>query len=355
MKYPLAISGWSAVSPFGIGPAAFTAGVRRGVSAVATVRQESRLPTPEAGVVPDFDVRGVLGLKNTRSMDRATGIAVATVGMLLEQTGRVGGDGVGLVLGTNTGSVKSMMDFTRDSLTQDKPYFVDPARFPNTVMNCASGQCAIWHGLRGPNSTIAGGHVTGLLALQYAARLHRCGHAGTILCGAVEEFSAQRAWLEWLAHTGDAPAQPLGEGCAVFLLEAPETAREHGRAVHAEILGLEFGVAVDEHTAADVLARCVRAAVAEAGVTPADVWAVAPAGYVDGRGDAERAAIAAALAGCEVLPAVSALTGDTSAASATFQLAALLAHAEGGPAGRLGVITSVDREGLVGCALLRLG
>ncbi|MEK8171048.1 beta-ketoacyl synthase N-terminal-like domain-containing protein [Streptomyces sp. M19] len=89
----------------------------------------------------------------------------------------------------------------RDSLVGDRPFYVDPARFPNTVLNSAAGRSAIWHRLKGPNATVAGGHATGLLALRYAMRLQRAGRATTVVCGAVEEFSSARAWLEWHART----------------------------------------------------------------------------------------------------------------------------------------------------------
>ncbi|MCP5877146.1 hypothetical protein NL390_32295, partial [Klebsiella pneumoniae] len=71
--------------------------------------------------------------------------------------------GTALVLGTTTGSAESMMNFTRSSLEAEKPFYVDPALMPNAVMNCAAGQCAIWHQLKGPNTTIAGGRAAGLL------------------------------------------------------------------------------------------------------------------------------------------------------------------------------------------------
>ena len=161
MTRPLALTGWSSVSPLGVGVEPFGAAVRAGTDGLEPGGPERGLPTEHVGLVPGFQVRESLGRKNTRSMDRATGPAVLTVGMLLEADRVAGhafdGDEVGLVLGTTTGSVQSMTDFTRDSLTRDKPYDVDPARFPNTVMNCAAGQSAIWHGLRGPDTTVAGG------------------------------------------------------------------------------------------------------------------------------------------------------------------------------------------------------
>ena len=54
--------------------------------------------------------------------------------------------------------------------------------FANTVINAAAGQAAIWHDLRGVNSTIAGGIPSGLQALAYATELIRSGQA-TIAAG----------------------------------------------------------------------------------------------------------------------------------------------------------------------------
>lgn len=353
----LAVSGWSTVSPFGIGAEAFRDGVLAGRSAVRTLpRDDWQVPAHHAGLVPSFDVRAVLGKKNTRSMDRATGLAVSSVGMLLEGADPEpdqGVGGLGLVLGTTTGSVRSMMDFTRDSLTLDKPFYVDPARFPNTVMNCAAGQCAIWYGLRGPNTTIAGGQATGLLALNYAARLLRRGHARSQLWGAVEEFSTQRAWLEWHATGLDTP---MGEGCAVFRLEPVTRAAEAGRPVLAELLGLRCGVH-DGTDAADVVARCVGQLFQESLVAPEDVWAVACSDYPDERAGAQEQGLERVLDGEQPrVLCVTGLLGDTASASAAFQFAELLAVAESDPdaRGRTALVTSLDREGVVACALIRL-
>lgn len=358
----LAVTGWSAVSPLGIGAEQFAAGVRAGRSAVAPLdRQEWPGPLSEACLVPGFSVSGVLGSKGTRSMDRATGLAITAVDMLLEQQ-----DGdlveaaeghVGLVLGTSTGSIQSIMDFTRDSLTQDKPYYVDPARFPNTVMNCAAGQCAIWHGLKGPNTTIAGGAITSLLALNYATRLQRCGYVETLLCGAVEEFSVQRSWLEWHSHAENRTGWPPGEGCAVFLLEPAAVARSHGREVLAEVLALEFGAYDEDARIGAGLARCIRTALEGAGSTVHDVWAIAPSEVRGTLGEQEHAAVEDVFgdAGPTCIGTAK-LLGDTSAASAAFQLAAVLATAQdlSEARGRAALVTSVDRDGMLGCALLRI-
>ncbi|WP_062214284.1 beta-ketoacyl synthase N-terminal-like domain-containing protein [Streptomyces sp. NBRC 109706] len=353
------ITAWTAVSPFGIGRAAFADGLREGRQTVAPLDDEWQAAAETACLVPDFRVREVLGKKGTRSMDRVTGLAITAVSRLLDDSPRnrrVGtGEEAALVLGTTTGSVQSQMDFTRDSLTGEKPYFVDPARFPNAVMNCAAGQSAIWHQLKGPNTTIAGGHAAGLYALNYARRLLRFGRARTVLCGAVEEFSHARSWLD--KHTNDAEpgaVAPSGEGCGLLLVERGGSA-DPDQPVLAEVLAVEMGIAVDG-AVRPALRSCLERALRRAEVGVEEIWAVAT-GEAPGRAGEEEWASVEETVGGAVPSRVpqTPLIGDTGAAAAAFQIAGVLARAENDPeaTGRVGLITSVDRDGAVGCTLLR--
>ncbi|MEU7134363.1 beta-ketoacyl synthase N-terminal-like domain-containing protein [Streptomyces sp. NPDC046261] len=351
----LVFSAWSAVSPFGEGADAYAAGIRDATSAVLDLDLEAYPgPYDRAALVPGFSAAGALGKKGTRTMDRVTALAVSVFGRLLESCGTglpARTERTALVLGTGSGSVQSIMDFTRDSLTGDRPYLVDPARFPNTVMNRAAGQSAIWHGIKGPNTTIAGGRLTGLLALAYAARLHRGGHCDRVLCGAAEEYSVQRSWLEWHAADGG-PRPPLGEGGAAWLLEPAEEARRAGRPPAARLLGTRFRAYHEPDDAGPALTGCVRALLEEAAVRGEDVRVVAPLGTQE----EEEGAVLAALPDdadprwirCRPL------LGDTSAAATAFQLAAVLAAAGDGhlPAGTAALVTGIDPDGTVGCALL---
>ncbi|MBF6150029.1 beta-ketoacyl synthase N-terminal-like domain-containing protein [Nocardia nova] len=350
MTSTLAITGWSVISPYGPGSAAFARGVAERRSALRPPRDDEPLPQPLIGMVDDFDTRTHLGRKGTRSMDRATGLAVATVGMMLDAhpvDPHAAAD-TALVLGTTTGSARSMMDFTRDSLTQDKPYHVDPSRFPNTVMNCAAGQCAIWHGITGPNTTISSGRATVLSALNYARRLHRGGHATTMLCGAVEELSEHRAWLEW--HGGADPARqarPLAEGCAIFLLESAETARSP---VLAEILAVAFRRGAPAHIR-EAARSAVQACLSRAGVDPGQVWAIALEHDID--------YVPAVFDGQSPPPRhlrVTDLVGDAGAVSAGMQLAATLVQARSDDAsGRIAVVVTGDDDGTATALALRIG
>ena len=180
-RRPLAVvTGWSMTSVVGSRPDDLAAAVRDGSSRAVAVADEVGGGLSRACYIEDFDARAELGRKGIRTLDRATLLAIATIARLgpavvdPAQRDEPGPSGVpavtGLVMGTGAGSVQSTMDFTRDALTGDRPYLVDPARFPNTVMNFAAGQCAIWYGLRGPNATVTTGRATGIAALRYAAR-----------------------------------------------------------------------------------------------------------------------------------------------------------------------------------------
>lgn len=342
------VSAWSAVSAFGVGAAALGAGLRdRRDPATAVDRDRWPVPGGRACVVPGFDARELLGAKESRSMDRVSALAVVAATEILAGAGEVGAD-AGLVLGVNNGSAQSIHELTRDSLVKARPEFVKPAQFPNTLMNAAAARCAITHGLRGPNATVAAGRASGLVALRYARRLQRAGRVDSVLCGAAEEYSTTRAWLEHHA----APERPattlLGEGCAMVLLEPAGHPARHGRTELAELLGVVLGVHPGPAGAGPALAECVRRVLAEAGEAPADVWAHAAA--LD-------PALPGVDAGTEVpvtLP-VADLVGDTHAASAALGLAAVLALAAADPdsAGRTALVSSVDRDGTVGCALVR--
>ncbi|MDF6043854.1 3-oxoacyl-ACP synthase [Streptomyces sp. JH14] len=306
--------------------------------------------------VQDFEVREILGRAGTRSMDRVAGLAVATTARLLEQIGtpdsRFGSyapEEVALVLGTSDG-FSSVSAFLRDTWTRSKPYDVDPSHVPRTLMNFAAGQCAIRHGIKGPNTTICGSHATGLLTLNYARRLQRNGHARATVWGAVEELSPERVAVEEARLDGPAE-RPASEGCVMFLLESPGEVPPE-RTPLAEVLAVEFGVWAETDSIRSALAACLRRALARAEVTADEVFAAAPSDSVGARGAAEHRAVEDVLGSVPLLTATADAVGDARAVSAAFQTVELL-DADAAP-GRVGVVTTSDAEGRVGCALLRI-
>ncbi|MDX3233394.1 beta-ketoacyl synthase N-terminal-like domain-containing protein [Streptomyces sp. ME19-01-6] len=356
------ITAWSAVSPYGMGRAAYAEGIaaRRPTEAVP---DPAAWQTPDAAacLVPGFDIRQILGRAGTRTMDRAMGLAVTAVRELFEEAEAderpvTRGTGTALVLGTTLGSAASQHNFIRASLVGEKPYDVPAQLMPNTLMNCPAGASAIRFGLKGPNTTLAGGRPTALLALAYARRLLAAGRAERALVGAVEEYSGARSWLERHSRgTDEEQTAPLGEGCAVLLVEPADTLPEDRPAL-AELLAIDVRVDVGGDLSG-TLRESVRHALAESGVDPGEVWAASGGGLSGDAGDRERALLGELFGPDATTRALChELIGDTASAQAAFQLAAVLVAAAADPAsaGRTAVITSVDREGLVACGVLRL-
>jgi len=340
------ITGWSAMSPFGMGRVAFAEGIRSG-RASDVVIEAAGFPgaRPRACLVPDFDPAKLLDGKGVRHLDRASLLALAAVGDLVEPDVDTG-ERVGVVLGTTSGSVQSETRIRRDSLTKPKPYAVSSTRTPSATMNCAAAQCAIRYGITGPNTTLAGGRAAALYALAYTSRLLAANRANTVIAGAVEEHSATRSWL--VHHGRDAQKPWLGEGSVVFRVE-PAAA---GREPLAEVLAVQTRVCADGDPQA-VFAGCVRALLARGGVTAAEVWAA----VLTSGGEPEREVLAR-LCGAAALSRVPGIEqlGDAGAVSAAFGIASVLSVAEDEPAaaGRLVVVASSEPGRAVATALLRL-
>lgn len=321
------ISSWAAISPFGVDTADFADGIRAGGWGADGPR-----------TVPGFDPRELVGKQATLTMSRAAALAVATCARLVaadDEPSRTG-----LVLATTTGSVQSILDVTRISLTGKKPYRIPPSTILGAAINSAAGQCAIQHTLKGPNTTLSAGRPAGLVALGYARRLLDVGRADTVIAGAVEEDSEARYRIDQLSGG----AAPLVEGCAMLRLE-------RGVPGLAEVLAVTSLVAQDGDTGTAVT-RAVRRVLDAAPAEP--VWAALTSGT---SGDPEFTAVAD---GCRPDVMFAALTeslGEAHSTSATFQLAAVLSHAAADPAsaGRLALLTSADPGGAVAAALLRLG
>ncbi|MEN3359365.1 MAG: hypothetical protein V7637_3347 [Mycobacteriales bacterium] len=369
---PLAVTGHGVVSPAGLGLDRLAELLRTGQPGCSrpSADDPAEFPARPLRLVPEFRLADHLGRKGIRHLDRLTGFGLVACKLALAGLSEMDSAGpggppdreadTGVVLGTSTGSIRSVSTLARDTITADRPYQVNPSQFPNTVMNSCAGHVAIWNSLRGVNATMAGGHVSSLHAVRYARTAIRLGRASRLLVGGVEELSPQFAWA-WHRTGTLLPAAPLGEGCALFLVEDAAAAAAAGRPRLAELLGCEvsfIGAPSDRrHDPGAALAGCVERALRRSGLDPADVGTVVPgAGSQLALAHAERRGLAAALGRSPELLRTGDALGDSYSASGALQLAALLAHWRngGGPAGAgIGLVTSVGGDGNVGCLVVR--
>jgi 3-oxoacyl-[acyl-carrier-protein] synthase II len=212
-----------------------------------------------AGEVRAFAPQQWLGSKGLRVLDRSARLLCVATHMALEGSGlsaQLQADGcpdLGLVCGTMFGSVHSIASFDWSGLL-DGPNLVNPMEFPNTVINSPAGQAAIKHRLRGVNSTISAGLVSGLYAIHYAMEFLRFGRAQALLAGGVEELceesylSCRKAGVtsptdRICPFSPDRDGTVLGEGSALWVLETEESAARRGARPILELCG--FGSAHD--------------------------------------------------------------------------------------------------------------
>lgn len=355
------ITGAGVLSPLGDSPASLHAALAEGRNALRPIELFSLdglgggggVNGHRAGQIHPFEPQSYLGERNLRPVDRTSRLLLVAAQAALESSGwtaelRAERE-VGLVLGTTFCSIKTIAEFDRRNV-QLGPSYASPMDFANSVINAAAGQAAIWHNLRGVNSTVAGGEAAGLLAIANAADLIATGRADALLAGGVEELCFE-SFVGYLraGRLGDEFPIPFdarrdgfaqSEGAALLVLEAEECARARGAVVLGEVLGhaSAFDPSAGQGSgAAEAVARAVLQALEEATIEPEaiGVWSASANGSVAGDRQ-EAAGVAAVLNGHAAelampeIVAIKAMLGEALGASGGFQALDLLLSLEDG-------------------------
>lgn len=218
--------------------------------------------------------------------------ALATSGLDLERVDR---DRVGVGIGTGIGGITTLLD-NHDALQASGPRKVSPFTIPYCISNMPGGSISLQYGLRGPNLCTVTACASGSHAIGEAARSIARGDTDVMVAGGSEApivgitvsgFAAMKA----LSVRNDAPeaaSRPfdrgrdgfvLGEGAGILVLERLDRARERGATILAEVRG--HGASADGFhmvqppSEGEGAARCMEAALADAGLEPAQI------GYVN--------------------------------------------------------------------------
>jgi 3-oxoacyl-[acyl-carrier-protein] synthase II len=142
---------------------------------------------------------------------------------------------------------------------------------------------SIINNCQGPSNTITETDVASLLAMGEAFRIIRRDQADIFLTGGGESkinalSMARQSLFQPLSRRVENPEKAcrpfdrnreglvLGEGAGVFTMEVLEHAQKRGARIYGEVVG--FGASFDRKRDGAGLARAVRAAMSEAGITP---------------------------------------------------------------------------------------
>jgi 3-oxoacyl-[acyl-carrier-protein] synthase II len=240
-----------------------------------------------------FRAEKYLSGRQLRPLDRTCQLATAACGLALRDSGwstkECADVDLALVLGTMFGGMHTIAEFDRTALTSG-PASVSPMAFANTVINAAAGQAAIWHNLRGVNSTVAVGSVSGIGAVAYGADLIRHGRSSALLAGGVDEFSLEsfvgfdRTGLLCTDCVGPEYPIPfdrrrngfaLGEGAGFLVLEDLKFAKARGAKVLAEVKGcasaFDCSQGRDSALGVRTLVRAIHTALSRSGIAPDEI------------------------------------------------------------------------------------
>jgi 3-oxoacyl-[acyl-carrier-protein] synthase II len=291
------VTGLGAVTPLGIGvDETWRAAIegRSGVGAI-TAFDPSDYPVRFAAEVKGELDLGDLSVKEARRLDRVISLALVAAREALAHSGLEIGDAnrerVGVAIGSGIGGLITLQESIR-ALTRSGPRRVQPFTIPMAICNMTSGYVAIRHGIHGPNLCHVSACATGAHSIGEAARAIARGDVDAMLAGGTEApiaevglagFASMRA----LSTRNDAPERAsrpfdrerdgfvMGEGAGVLVLESLESAQARGATPLCEVRG--YGASGDAaHIAqptenAEGAQRCMRSALADAGLAPEDV------------------------------------------------------------------------------------
>jgi len=303
------ITGTGLVTALGTGVEKNWKAMLAGTSGVGPITRfdASGIDARIAAEVKDFVPEEWIDRREVRRMDLYAQYALAATEMAMKESGLpVGQDKphgyvaekVGVIIGSGIGGLGSLEEQHKKALEKGfdrlSPFFI-----LQMIINMAPGLVTIKYGCKGPNWSPVSACSTSAHAIGEAVKSIRIGETDAMIAGGAEAaitplgiggFAAMKA----LSTRNDDPAhasRPFdkdrdgfveGEGAGIVVLEELEHARRRGANILAEIVG--YGANSDAHHVTapapegEGAARCMRLALADAGMRPEDV------GYLNAHG-----------------------------------------------------------------------
>ncbi len=279
----VAITGIGVVAPCGVGTEAFWNGL------LVPVADGAEQSGSNIRRVPDWDPSPwFANAKEARRADPFTQYAVAAAAMALEQAGDLGADParVGVMVGTGIGGIGTLEE--QIVVQHEKgPRRVSPFLVPMMMPNAAAATVSMRYGFQGPCEATVTACAAGTHSIGNAARAIQTGRCDVMIAGGSEAPltpTSLAGFGNMTALSSSGRSMPfdlrrdgfvIAEGAGVLVLENLERALARGATVLALVLG-SASTADAHHITAPApggggAVRCMELAIADAGLTPADI------------------------------------------------------------------------------------
>jgi len=297
VKRRVVVTGIGLVTPLGIGTEQTWSALLNGQSGVGPITRfdASDQASQIAAEVKGFNPEDWFEKKQAKNLDAFVQYAVAAADIAWKNSGLSITDDnvnrVGVITGCGMGGLPTIEEY-HGVLMNKGPRKITPFFIPRVIPNMPSGHISMRIGCKGPNLTQTTACAAGTHAVGEAFRhivygdcdVAITGGAESVICPlAVGGFSAMKA----LSTRNDDPttaSRPfdrdrdgfvISEGAGILVLEELESAKRRGAVIYAEVVG--YGQSSDAyHIAAppedgEGAARCMAAALRDAGMNPEDI------------------------------------------------------------------------------------
>jgi 3-oxoacyl-[acyl-carrier-protein] synthase II len=297
VKRRVVVTGIGLITPLGIGTEQTWNALINGQSGIGPITRfdASDQASQIAAEVKGFDPEQWFEKKQVKNLDAFVQYAVAAADIAWKSSGLSITDSnvnrVGVITGCGMGGLPTIEEY-HGILTNKGPRKITPFFIPRVIPNMPSGQISMRIGCKGPNLTQTTACAAGTHAVGEAFRHIVYGDCDVAITGGTESvicplavggFSAMKA-LSTRNDDPTAASRPfdhdrdgfvISEGSGMLVLEELESAKRRGATIYAEIIG--YGQTSDAyHIAAppedgEGAARCMAAALRDAGLNPDDI------------------------------------------------------------------------------------
>jgi 3-oxoacyl-[acyl-carrier-protein] synthase II len=288
----IVVTGLGTISPVGNDVPTAWAAIKAGRSGIGplTAFDCERFSAKIAGEIRDFDLDAYLPAKDARRMDPFIHYGMAAAIQAIEDAGLephpANAERIGVAIGSGIGGIETI-EQTYQTFLDSGPRRISPFFVPGCIINMVAGNISIRFGFKGPNISIVTACTTATHNIGEAARMIAYGDADVMVAGGAEYgttptayggFTAARA-LSTRNDDPEAASRPwdqnrdgfvLSNGAGVIVLEDYEHARQRGARIYAELVG--YGRSADAYHMTsppddgEGAARCMRAALSDAGL-----------------------------------------------------------------------------------------